>query len=129
MMGKVVSILLIFLASWAGWRLRALTLSGAYAAIAVGLAIFAGTNVQGLILLGVFFASSSLWSKYKSASKAALEEKLAKGARRDWKQVAANGGPAAICSLLMYVTGSPIWIACFAAAIAGANSDTWASEI
>lgn len=127
--GKVISILLIFLASWAGWRLKSLTKSGAAAAIAIGFAIFAGTGPEGLILLGAFFVTSSLWSKFNGVKKESIEEKLAKGSRRDWRQVAANGGPGAICSLLFLVTSDPIWLICFAVAIASANSDTWASEI
>ncbi|WP_043933885.1 DUF92 domain-containing protein [Bacillus sp. EB01] len=128
-LGKFISILMIFLATVAGWYLRALTLSGAVAAIFCAWAILSGNGIEGLILLGVFFVTSSLWSKYKSKAKAALEEKLAKGSRRDWKQVAANGGPAALCSLAFLATGNEIWIVCFATAIASANSDTWASEI
>ncbi|OCA91111.1 hypothetical protein A8F94_04425 [Bacillus sp. FJAT-27225] len=129
MIGKFISIILIFLASVSGWYLRALTTSGAVAAIVCGLLIFAGTGAEGLILLGVFFVSSSLWSMFKSKSKALLEEKLAKGSRRDWRQVAANGGPATLCSLLFIFTGNDIWVICFASAIASSNSDTWASEI
>lgn len=121
--------LLIFAAAWAGWKLRALTMTGAFGAVAIGFITLAGAGANGLALLGAFFASSSLWSKYKAKSKTAMDEKLAKGATRDWRQVAANGGPAAICSGIFLVTGNPIWLACYAAAISSANSDTWASEI
>ncbi|WP_240035224.1 DUF92 domain-containing protein [Neobacillus notoginsengisoli] len=117
------------MASWAGWKLKSLTKSGALAAVATGFATLAGAGPKGLVLLGAFFATSSLWSKFKEVKKASIEEKLAKGSRRDWRQVAANGGPGALCSLLFLVTSDPIWIICFASAIASANSDTWASEI
>ena len=127
--GKLLSILLIFLASWAGWRLKSLTKSGSAAAVATGLAIFAGAGAEGLILLGAFFVTSSLWSKFNGVKKVSIEEKLAKGSRRDWRQVAANGGPGALCCLLFLATSDPIWLICFAVAIASANSDTWASEI
>ncbi|WP_409270657.1 DUF92 domain-containing protein [Neobacillus sp. SCS-31] len=117
------------MAAWTGWKLKALTVTGALASIGIGIITLAGTGVNGLLLLGAFFASSSLWSKFKAKSKSAMDEKLAKGATRDWRQVVANGGPAAICSGLFFVTGNPIWLTCYAAAISSANSDTWASEI
>ncbi|RDU35463.1 DUF92 domain-containing protein [Neobacillus piezotolerans] len=121
--------ILIIVAAWMGWKLKALTVTGALSAVVIGFMSLAGTGARGLILLGAFFVSSSLWSKYKAKNKAAMDEKLAKGATRDWKQVAANGGPASICSMLFLTSGNPVWLICFAAAISSANSDTWASEI
>ncbi|WP_053367141.1 DUF92 domain-containing protein [Bacillus sp. FJAT-27245] len=121
--------ILIFAAAWTGWKLNALTVTGAMGAVGIGFITLAGAGAEGLVLLGAFFASSSLWSKFKAKSKSAMDEKLAKGATRDWRQVAANGGPAAICSGIFLATGNPVWLTCYAAAIASANSDTWASEI
>ncbi|MDP4085225.1 MAG: DUF92 domain-containing protein [Bacillota bacterium] len=112
-----------------GYFLKSLTFSGALLAFIVGIGVFIGFDVKGLLLLGVFFASSSLWSKYKSSQKAKVEEKLAKGARRDWRQVLANGGVALIVSIFFYYSHHSIWMIAFSVAIASSNSDTWASEI
>lgn len=122
-------ILLILLTCLGGYLLKSLTISGVIAAVLVGLAVYFGFSAAGLLLLGVFFATSSIWSKYKSTLKTKMEEKLAKGARRDWRQVLANGGAAALFSMIHYFDNAPIWLLAFAISIASANSDTWASEI
>lgn len=129
MTGKFVIFIVIVFTAVAGYRLKSLTFSGAMAAVAVGLAVYIGFDVKGLLLLGIFFATSSLWSKYKSSSKKEMEEKLAKGATRDWRQVLANGGTASLSGIIYYYFNDPLWLIAFAVAISSANSDTWASEI
>ncbi|MDQ0197298.1 DUF92 domain-containing protein [Neobacillus ginsengisoli] len=119
----------IILTSIAGFLLRSLTVSGAIAAIIVGMAVFIGFGARGLFLLGVFFSTSSLWSKYKSTYKKSIEEKVAKGSTRDWRQVIANGGFAALLSIIVYFHHDQIWLIGFAVCLASANSDTWASEL
>lgn len=121
--------LILLLCCIAAYKSHSLTITGAAAAFVVGLAIYFGFSLNGLILLGIFFISSSIWSKYKSTKKAILEEKLAKGATRDWRQVFANGGTAALIGLIHCYDVSSLWIVAFAVALASANSDTWASEI
>lgn len=122
-------ILLILITGLAGYLLKSLTISGAIAAVVVGLAVFVAFSAAGLLLLGAFFATSSLWSNYKSAFKMKMEEKLAKGSIRDWRQVLANGGTAIFFSAIYFFDREPLWMLAFVIAIASANSDTWASEI
>lgn len=112
-----------------GVRFRLLTVSGGIAATVVGILTILGLHMKGLVLLGMFFASSSMWSKYKRTQKYKVEERHAKGSRRDWQQVLANGGGAAVSSLLYFLFPHPLWIVSFCIMIAGSNSDTWASEI
>ncbi|MBP2243369.1 uncharacterized protein (TIGR00297 family) [Cytobacillus eiseniae] len=121
--------LFIAITAYSGYSLRLLTLSGSVAAFLIGLAVSLGFGLKGLLILGFFFASSSFWSKYKRQNKAKIEERHEKGSRRDWQQVAANGGTAALFSLLYYFSPHTIWIVGFSISIAAANSDTWASEI
>ena len=121
--------LLIASTGLAGFYVQSLSLSGAVAAVAIGSAVYLGFGAKGLVLLGAFFASSSLWSKYKASLKKGMEEKLAKGSRRDWRQVFANGGTAAMAALIYSFDHMPQWLLIFAVSIASANSDTWASEI
>ncbi|MEH7303973.1 DUF92 domain-containing protein [Neobacillus drentensis] len=122
-------IIFILLTAAAGYYVNSLTRSGAFSAIIVGLAVYLGFGVNGLYLLGAFFASSSVWSKYKSSAKNIIEEKLAKGATRDWRQVAANGGAAGLFSVIHYFDPNMIWLIGFLVCLSSANSDTWASEI
>ncbi|MGG0716496.1 DUF92 domain-containing protein [Robertmurraya massiliosenegalensis] len=119
----------MFICVYLGFRFRFLTLSGSIAAAIVGILTVLGLHLEGLILLGLFFATSSYWSKYKKSQKDKVEERLEKGSRRDWLQVVANGGAAAIASLLYYLTDEPVYMVAFCILIASSNSDTWASEI
>ncbi len=129
MMEAILMIAVILVTGLAGYKVKSLTNSGAIAAFITGLGVFSGFGVKGLLLLGTFFATSSMWSKFKSSYKSKIEEKLAKGARRDWLQVMANGGTAVLFSLMYYFDHNNIWLIGFAVSIASANSDTWASEI
>ncbi|PAE21813.1 hypothetical protein CHH80_03735 [Bacillus sp. 7504-2] len=121
--------IIIIIAVFFGYVGRFLTLSGSIAAAFVGILTVLGLHIEGLFLLGLFFATSSYWSKYKKDQKDQVEERLAKGSRRDWLQVIANGGCAALTSLLYYITGEPLYVIAFCILIATSNSDTWASEI
>lgn len=119
----------ILFTAYAGYNFRALTRSGAIAAVFAGMAVYLGFRVEGLLLLGAFAVTSSIWSKYKSSEKEKIEDKLAKSGTRDWQQVLANGGGAAIFSMLEFIHHDVFWVIGFAVCIASANSDTWASEI
>jgi len=119
----------IILASVLGYALRFLTKSGSVTAVFVGLLICFGLGIEGLILLGIFFTSSSLWSVYKRKDKMVAEEKHAKGSRRDYQQVLANGGMAALISVWYGFFQTNSLLLAFCVFIATSNSDTWASEI
>ncbi|MBT2687132.1 DUF92 domain-containing protein [Bacillus sp. ISL-47] len=123
--------ILIFISvtALAGFSLNLLSMSGSLAALIIGIAVGWGFGLRGLLVLGFFFASSSLWSKFKRKQKLKVEDRHEKGSRRDWHQVAANGGIAGISSLLYLIDPSSVWLMCFLISLASANSDTWASEI
>jgi uncharacterized protein (TIGR00297 family) len=112
------------------YRVGALSRSGAIAAAVCGGIIFGLGGLSWAILLMTFFISSSALSRAFSRRKAGLSEKFSKGSRRDWGQVAANGGLGALIVLLharMPEQGW-LWIA-YAGAIAAVNADTWATEL
>ncbi|WP_017728325.1 DUF92 domain-containing protein [Halalkalibacterium ligniniphilum] len=119
-----VGVLVIALVAY---RLKKLTKFGAVAAFFVGSIIAFGLGFFGLLLLGLFFGSSSFWSSYHQQKKE--NEITEKGERRDGWQVVANGGAAGIMALLYSIFPSPIWLSAFIASLAAANADTWASEI
>jgi uncharacterized protein (TIGR00297 family) len=112
-----------------GWFIRSLSLSGAIATIIVGTVVGMGYSWKGLIMLGIFFVSSSAWSKIGKKKKQKLAEKIEKGECRDYIQVFANGGVPALISLLSLLHPSPLFLSLFIISIAAANADTWASEI
>jgi uncharacterized protein (TIGR00297 family) len=126
---QTLILILLIIGGIAGYLQRSLSRNGAVTAVLVGIAVYFGFGAKGLILLGLFFATSSSWSKYKSSAKKEMEEKLAKGSTRDWRQVIANGGSAAILSLIYYFYQDVTWLVGFIVCLASSNSDTWASEI
>ncbi|TKD70123.1 DUF92 domain-containing protein [Pseudalkalibacillus hwajinpoensis] len=126
-------ILLYFLLSgitgFIGFKVNALTKGGAIAATIVGTAIAYGFEWRGLLLLGIFFLSSTIWSKYKARKKEAIGDIVEKGSARDQYQVIANGGAAAFAGIMMAFFPSNWWLVFFLSVLAASNSDTWASEL
>lgn len=108
------------LVGFLAWRVKALTLSGAVAAAAVGFChlAFGGGLAAGALL--AFFGTSTALSKLGKRRKDALG--FEKGGQRDAWQVLANGGVAALCCALG-------WPEAMLGALAAANADTWATEL
>jgi uncharacterized protein (TIGR00297 family) len=110
-------------------RLRALNRTGFLAAGLVGGIITAAGGWQWGVILLTFFASSSLLSKIADRLEPDHDANIARGSERDLFQVIANGGVAAICALLIVVDDNTRWFVAFAASLAVANADTWATEL
>jgi uncharacterized protein (TIGR00297 family) len=128
-MNEWIYIVVTFLVAFGGWLVRSLSVSGAVAAFFVGSLISLGFEWKGLIMLGAFFVSSSLWSKFQKHKKLSVFEKVEKGDQRDYVQVFANGSVPALISLIYFFSPSTLWLEMFIVSVAAANSDTWASEI
>ncbi len=112
------------------WRAGALTTSGAVAAGLLGAVIFGGGGFPWAALLIAFFLSSSLLSRFFSARKGEIQDTFAKGSRRDWSQVAANGGLAGLLVIIQAWAPESFWPwVAFAGAMAAVNADTWATEL
>lgn len=113
------------------WRARALTLSGAVAAAAIGgIAVAAGWTWA--VLLIVYFISSSALSRLGRARKEKLTRSVvAKQGARDAWQVVSNGFAFGIAGLGAVATSypEPGWLALGAGALAASAADTWATEI
>jgi uncharacterized protein (TIGR00297 family) len=112
------------------WAAGALTRNGALAAALVGGLIFWLGGMHWAVLLLLFFVTSSGLSRFSGRRKASLAEKFSKGSRRDWGQVAANGGLGALLVVghALWREQDWIWVA-YAGAIAAVNADTWATEL
>jgi uncharacterized protein (TIGR00297 family) len=125
-LGLILGTLIAFVAYQAG----ALDLGGAFSAAAVGGLIFGLGGFPWAALLLLFFISSSLLSRAFERQKSAVSEKFAKGSRRDYGQVLANGGVGVLLALLhaLYPALDSPWIA-FVGAMAAVTADTWATEV
>jgi uncharacterized protein (TIGR00297 family) len=133
LIGLVVGTGIAYLA----YRAHALSGRGAIVAAVLGTIVLGlGGKGWALVLLA-FFISSSLLSKVFQAKKIAANGVFAKGSNRDAWQVLVNGGLAGTAALVYFVLGSihpthpclPILWVIFAASLAGANADTWGTEL
>jgi uncharacterized protein (TIGR00297 family) len=130
----LITLPLALLAGLGAWRLGALTLSGAAAAGVVGGLVLGLGGWDWAAALLVFFISSSALSRLFPRRRAEAEEQVAahfeKGARRDWGQVAANGGLGAALAVLHFLAPEAAWPwAAYLGAMATVNADTWATEL
>lgn len=106
------------------YRLRALSTSGAISATILGTTVVGTGGWMPGVVLVAFFASSSLLSR--SARPA---EPQARGSRRDWVQVLANGWALLVGSVLYSVSDWEPWLLFGIGAISAATADTWSSEL
>ncbi|KMJ60114.1 hypothetical protein AB685_04565 [Bacillus sp. LL01] len=126
---EILLIVGIIVLAWGGFKLKSLTFSGAVGTFLVGILIALGFKGYGLLLIGLFFVTSSFWSKYNRKKKENLNDMHEKGSQRDIVQVLSNGGVPALIGMIAYLFPAEYWIYGFVTSIAVANSDTWASEI
>jgi uncharacterized protein (TIGR00297 family) len=109
--------------------MRALTVNGAIAAIAVGAASIAAGWAWGALLLAFFLSSSAL-------SRIGIDIKhrrtlgvLEKSEERDAVQVLANGAVVATAAVGTLAVPWDGWLAIGGGALAAATADTWATEL
>ena len=101
-----VTAVVVGLALWRG----SLSYSGAFGAMIVGTLIFGLGGPKWGLILGLFFVTSSLLSHYKEEHKQVVAEKFEKGSQRDFFQVMANGGIAALLATLDEMTPLSVWL-------------------
>jgi len=90
----------------------------------VGLLVLMGTGWKGGAVLAAFFVSSSIISRFARAFTGVDP----KGNCRDYRQVYANGGVAALCAILGFRdSGLALWLV--TASLAAAAADTWATAL
>ncbi len=131
-----VAILLTAAIVIAAWRSGSLAGNGAVAALLIGLVALRVQWSWGAFLLA-WFVLASLLSRIGRARKAVRTAGVvAKGDRRDARQVLANGGVFALCGAGVYsalAIGFPadttVLTTAAAAALAAAGADTWATEV
>lgn len=116
------------IAGFARWA-RALNHTGFLAAGFVGGIITAAGGWEWGAVLLAFFVSSSMLSKIADRLQPDHATNVARGSERDLFQVVANGGIAALCALVTIADDNARWFVIFAASLAVANADTWATEI
>lgn len=112
-----------------GYFAGALKPSGAISAWVVGAITYGFGGWQAAGLLIAFFVSSSALSRMARGRKRDLVADFAKGGKRDWGQVLANGGLAAALAVGVGLSADRLWAAALVGALAAVNADTWATEL
>lgn len=129
----VVSTMVVF--ALIALKKRSLDPSGAIAAAIMGVVVLWTTQVEGLLLLLLFFVGANVVGKvskrlqtkaFGKDSNGVIEKK---GSRRDLTQVLANGLMAMVAGLIWYVCGSFPALVMFGSSIAEAAADTFAGEV
>jgi uncharacterized protein (TIGR00297 family) len=109
---------------------RLLTFKGSLAAFLTGALTFYSFQWQGLVILGAFFLTSSLLTKWKKEQKQDCNAETSEDRKgRTAGQVFANGGASVLAAIGLILQPDPIWLIMFAGSFATATADTWASEI
>lgn len=122
--GLVLGAVLSLAIAEAARRGRALTADGAAAAVVVGTVVFGLGGIGAAVLLGAFFVTSSLLTRWGARRK---PDRDRRGRRAS--QVLANGSVAAAASVWWAMAPTPQAAAALAGALAAATADTWATEI
>ena len=113
----------------AAHRARALSTSGAIAAVIIGSICSAAGASWAAMLIGFFVSSSALGRIRADVRGRRIGAIVAKGGPRDARQVLANGGVFAAAALGHLLHPSNSWLALGGGALAAAAADTWATEI
>lgn len=110
-------------------RTRSLSMSGAVAAVIVGI-ICSAAGTSWAVMVIAFFALSTALGRIRADVRARrIGAIVAKGGPRDAYQVLANGGVFAAAALGHLLHPSTSWLALGGGALAAAAADTWATEI
>lgn len=126
LIGLLLGLLIAFLA----YKFGALDRSGMAAAAITGGLIFGLGGLPWTIVLLFFFLSSSWLSRAFHNRKAEISEKYAKGSRRDYGQVLANGGVGVLLVILSAIfPGYALAWYGFVGSMAAVTADTWATEL
>ncbi|MCA0383497.1 MAG: DUF92 domain-containing protein [Bacteroidetes bacterium] len=120
-----IGVLLGCLAGWLAYSKGWLNLSGAAAAAMLGWVFWWQGGLWLSVGLLFFFISGTALGKLPRSSHS--DAKM--GKPRDWVQVIANGGIAAILLLLHATTGQEVLLWAAWISLAMSNADTWSSEI
>ena len=125
----ITSVLILCLVA-ASLKAHILDKNGVFAAALLGFFVGSLGHWTWLLLLLCFLLSSHLATKWRFEEKTERGLNESSDGHRGWVNVAANGGMPALVALIAFLLEdwqNGLWM--FAAAVAVATSDTWASEI
>lgn len=124
-------LLLLVLVIGLSIRSRKLTPLAAVTGGVLALGIFLGAGFTGIAMLGAFFMMGTAATIWKLQNKVAAGIAEKKGGMRNWKQVVANGGVAAMVGVatLIFTNHTLVLQLIMAGSLAAATADTLSSEL
>lgn len=118
-----------FIIAVASYVARFLTFSGSAATFLLAVIVFGVGGWQWTVPIVTFFVLSSLLSKFGGSRKERFDLLFEKSSRRDWGQVAANGGVAGLVVVLSALFPIFDFYPLYLGALAAVTADTWGTEI
>jgi uncharacterized protein (TIGR00297 family) len=108
---------------------KALDRGGFLASVAVGYAIFLGGGWRWFVVIASFFiiGVGATWFKYEY--KKSIGSAQEKGGARNWPNILANGGAAAVFGIAELISGGSVFAVLYLGAMSAAASDTVATEL
>jgi len=108
---------------------RALDKGGFLASVLVGYAIFLGGGWRWFVVIAAFFILGVGFTWYKYEAKKRLGGAQEKGGARNWPNILANGGLAAVFGVGELIYGGSAFAVLYLGAMSAAAADTVATEI
>jgi uncharacterized protein (TIGR00297 family) len=125
----IVYFLVVIVFGLIALKAKAVDFGGFIASIFIGYMIFLGGGWYWFLIMLIFFVITTQFTKFRYNYKDRLGFAQEKGGVRSWPNVLANGGAAAIFSIMEFRFGGGIYAAAFLGAVAEATADTLATEI
>lgn len=126
-----IVLILLCTAAVAAVLLKKLDIKAAVTAVVIGFVAWLGAGYTGIALLVTFFAAGTLATAWKMHIKQQTGLAEQHKGQRTAGQVIANGGVAALLSLLSFLPGrdQPLLLVMIASGLSSATADTLSSEL
>ncbi len=102
---------------------------GFLASLAVGYPILLGGGLRWFVIVATFFVLGVAFTWYRYEYKKSIGSAQEKGGTRNWPNILANGGIAALLGLGEFLGGGLAFAVLYVGAISAAASDTVATEL
>jgi len=102
---------------------------GFLASLAVGYPILLGGGWQWFVIVATFFVLGVAFTWYRYEYKKSLGSAQEKGGTRNWPNILANGGVAALLGLGEFLGGGLVFSVLYVGSVSAAASDTVATEL
>jgi uncharacterized protein (TIGR00297 family) len=122
-------LLIVIVFSLVAIEAGALDKGGFLASVVVGYAIFLGGGWRWFLVIASFFILGVGFTWFKYGYKKSIGSAQEKGGARNWPNILANGGLAAVFGVTELIFGGSVFAVAYVGAMSAAASDTVATEL